>query len=419
MIRLWLAFLLAFIAASASARAEDVLVRTRLDPADKAVIGQPVDLVVEVLFPGEMPHPPRVSVADAPGAQILRFETQAVTLREQVGATSYVGQRFTFVVFPRRGDRLVIPAAQVTLLDRNGDPAGAAQGVAQSLDVDVPSGIDASGPVLAAEEVTLTQSWNPLPGTTRLRPGAALVRTIQRKAQGVPALGMADFSFGAPAGVRVYLDPPQSEDHVNRGDVEGSRTDRVTYVFEKAGSYDLPPLVQSWWDMRNRQARQLTAAGIQVDVAAAASANARARPSFWTTRAIAAAISIALVVVAGLAWFARAGLAWRKHHAASAAAAQQEVRRRAAAGQARESYQALEIWLSRLPPPVAIAAREHAALGPAIARLEAYLFGNAPSWTVEEGAYLARSVRAFSPSPSRRHHSEAILPPLNAAPGSF
>ncbi len=417
MIRPWLAFLLALLAFPTIACADDVLVRTRLEPADQAVVGQPVDLLVEVLFPGEMPHPPRVSVAEAPGAQILRFESQAVTMREQVGTVSYVGQRFTFVVFPRRGGRLAIPAPQVTLLDRSGDPAGSAQGAAQDLEVDVPADLDASGPVLAAEGVTLSQSWSPTPGTGGFHPGGALVRTIQRKAQGVPALGMADFSFPAPAGVRVYVDPPQSDDRVSRGGMEGTRTDRVTYVFEKAGGYDLPPLVQGWWDMQNREAKQLRAAGLHVDVAAA-SADLEERPPLGTVGVIAAAILTMSVMLAGLAWLACALPAWRKRHAVSAVAARSELQRRAAGGDAKETYRALQLWLSRLPSTARAAIRQDAGLGPGIARLEASLFGNAPSWSKRDGADLARSVRAFSPPESSRRPPEKVLPPLNAAPGS-
>ena len=32
---------------------------------------------VDVMFPGDMPRPPRVSLPEMPGAQILRYETQA------------------------------------------------------------------------------------------------------------------------------------------------------------------------------------------------------------------------------------------------------------------------------------------------------------------------------------------------------
>ncbi len=69
------------------------------------------------------------------------------------------GQRFEFVVFPRRGGTVEIPGAQVTLLDAAGDPAGVASGEKAQLAVTVPPGIDASGPVLAANTVRAAQTW--------------------------------------------------------------------------------------------------------------------------------------------------------------------------------------------------------------------------------------------------------------------
>jgi hypothetical protein len=228
---------------------------------------------------------------------------------------------------------------------------------------------------------------------------------------------MADFSFDAPAGVRVYVDPPQSDDHINRGDVEGTRTDRATYIFEKAGSYDLPPLMQSWWNLQSREARQLNAAGIHIDIAAVAVAvHARDRSSFWTTRTTTAVVLIGLGLLAVLAWLAMTWPAWRRSRAASEEAARQELRRRAAGGEAGETYRSLQVWLSRLPAAARAAVNEDAALCRVIAGLEASLFGDTTSWTAKDGANLARSVKAFSPSPSRRSHAKAYLPPLNAAP---
>lgn len=92
--------------ALAQTPAEPPIIRTTLDPTTGIVIGQPVRLNVAVLFPGEMQHPPLVSVPEAAGAQILRFETQAITTRDRIGGRDYVGQSFEFVIFPGAGAKL-------------------------------------------------------------------------------------------------------------------------------------------------------------------------------------------------------------------------------------------------------------------------------------------------------------------------
>lgn len=73
--------------------------------------------------------------------------------------------------------------------------------------------------------------------------------------------GMAEFRFTAPDGVGIYPDAPLVEDRVERGSVEGVRTDKVTYVFEKPGTYALPALSQPWWDIDDKQAKSETLAG--------------------------------------------------------------------------------------------------------------------------------------------------------------
>ncbi len=210
---------------SAPSRSQDAVVKSTLDPAKGAVVGQAVSLYVDVLFPDAMPRPPRVRIPDTPGTQIMRSESQGVTIRENIAGVNYVGQRFTFEVFPRRGGPFTIPGAEVALLDTEGNPSGAVKGSPVAMDVGVPPGIDASGPVIASTRVTASQAWSPDPAT-RFAEGGAISRTITREATDVPSLGMSGFTFTAPDGVRAYVDPPAGDDHVNRGSLSGHRSTR-------------------------------------------------------------------------------------------------------------------------------------------------------------------------------------------------
>lgn len=58
-----------------------------------------------------------------------------------------------------------------------------------------------------------------------------------------------------------------------RGQVTGSRTDKVTYVFERSGSYDLPALARPWRSLSGQQARTETVPGGAVTVTAAATSS--------------------------------------------------------------------------------------------------------------------------------------------------
>ncbi len=409
-------------ASPAPAKAAGVVVRTQVDETGGIVVGQPVHLRVDVLFPGNMPRPPRVTVGDAPGAQVLRFETQGVTTNDRIGGQPYVGQQFEFVVFPRRGGAIEIPAAEVTLLDAAGDPTGAARGEARRLDVTVPPGLDASGPVIAAEEVVATQAWEPDPAHAPLKPGGALVRTIRRSAGGVPAMGMADLAFTAPEGVRIYADPPRSEDRMNRGAVTGSRVDRVTYVFEKPGSYDLPAVVQPWWDLDGARARAVTLAGTHVTVARMApAAETRSAPArLWPY-----GLGMGVAVLLGLFWLGRGRLSryWQRRQAAyraSEASARAALRRVAPTGDAAATYRALSTWLRRLPVPMQSAVRADPHLAALAGELERSLFGEGGAWSEYQGRELRYAVREASRAARRItvRAPRAALPPLNPTGGA-
>ncbi len=83
------------------------------------------------------------------------------------------------------------------------------------------------GPSSPLDSLTLDEQWQPAP-SSNFKAGDAIVRTITRAAADVPGMAMLELSFTAPPGVRVYVDPPQSDDQVSRGAVTGRRTDRVT-----------------------------------------------------------------------------------------------------------------------------------------------------------------------------------------------
>jgi hypothetical protein len=395
------------------------LVRTRITPAEGVVIGQPVQLNVEVLFPGGMPHPPLVRVPEAAGAQILRFETQATTMRDRISEQDYVGQSFAFTVFPRRGGQIAIPAPEVTLLDRAGDPAGSAKGEATRIDVGIPAGLDASGPVLAADKVTATESWAPDPGSTRFKAGDAITRTIRRQATGVPALGMAEFRFTAPDSVRVYVDPPKVEDRSNRGIVDGERVDKATYVFERGGSYVLPDLSQPWWSLADKRARAESLPGLTVSVAAPANhatSGARApRLGLFAAAAVALLVLLVLTSVLIRRRLVAAWHGWQQRRQGSEAFARHVLMREAQAGEPAATYRALGIWLERLSPAERGRVRVGAHLAPLVAELERSLFGGDGGWEAKNGEDLARAVSAFPRQADGPAAARAPLPPLNPA----
>lgn len=402
--RLALLLLLLVLAGRAAAQDGNVRVRVTVDPAHGPVIGQRIRLFVDVLFPDDMPHPPKVAAPDVPGAQLFRFESQATTMNDRLDGRSYVGQRFEFALYPRRGGSLTLPAFVATLLDRAGNPLGSARSDPASVVVAVPPGIDASQPVVASAEVTAREQWTPDPAG-RFKVGDALKRSVTRTAQDVPALALAALDSSAPDGVRVYADPPEIADSMARGEVTGRRTDRVTYVFERAGTYRLPDTVQRWWDLDDGAARTAQEPGVEVTVQAVDAATAGAPDagdSRWRWLTI-GGVALALLAASILGYRCRAATAWwrrrREAREDSEPAVFRMLRRACRTGDAAATYRLLHAWLSRLPgrPDIGSLIRSNgrADLASLCLRLEQALFARRrEAWTADDGRVLAGALAA-------------------------
>ena len=93
-------------------------------------------------------------------------------------------------------------------------------------------------------------------------------------------------------------------DRVNRGELSGERSDRITFVCEAPGSYEIPAWRVQWWDPERQQlAEQLIPAlQLEVDVnpaygEAAATSAADARED-WYGRAF---LALMVVLILGAA----------------------------------------------------------------------------------------------------------------------
>lgn len=382
--------LLALLLATPVLAQQAATVHTSVKPETGAVIGQRVAVYVDVLFSGEMLRPPRVVLPEVPGAQVLRFETQATTLSDRIG------QRFEFALYARRGGTLTIPGAQATLLDRAGNEIGTVSGSPAQLTIAVPPGVDATQPLIATTRATLEERWAPAPAKA-LKAGDALVRTITREADDVPAMAMPALAFPAPDGVRVYVDPPQSEDRQNRGAVTGRRVDRVTYVFEAGGRFTLPGVAQPWWDLQARRLHEETRPAVTVSVTAPPKP-----PDPWL---FVGPVLGLLALLLGERWLEPQVRAWyAARHArwlASEAKAFDDLAHACRSDDVRAIYRAFTVWRQRTS--------RRDGLAPFAEALESVLYAGA-AWPAGHGQAFLRSLRAL---PRFRHRVESALPPLN------
>jgi hypothetical protein len=399
---------------------DGVVIRVSTKPESGALIGQHLQLFVDVLFPDTMPHPPRVEAPEVSGAQLFRFESQATTMNDQIDGKSYVGQRFEFAFYARRTGTLTIPPMTVTLLDANDNPVGKLQSQPINIEVSTPPGVDASIPVIASTDVKISQEWSQ-DLSDGFKTGDALKRRITRTADDVPALAMRDFDFTAPDGIRVYVDKPLVEDRIDRGEITGQRVDSVTYLFEKPGNYILPALSQPWIDSDDQslQSAFLREQKLEVEQGPAGAGSASNELSAAVRRMWPWLLAVALIVLglSALAWRSGPALIAERQRRQDAYRNSELVSfrqledacRTADAGRA---YQALHQWLLRAPKELSA----HPEIVKASDPLEQALFGGTSrSWSSAEATILADRLRSARQRYLKSRCSSTVLalPPLN------
>lgn len=233
--------------------------------------------------------------------------------------------------------------------------------------------------------------------------GDALVRTVTREAGDVPAMAMPALPFAAPDGVRVYLDPPRSEDRQDRGVVTGRRIDRATYVFEAGGRFTLAGLAQPWWNLQAARLAAATLPAVTLEVAAPP-----VPPDPWLFIVPMVALLLLLAgerqIEPGLR---RRYGARRARWLASEPKAFGDLRQACRDGDLIAVYRAFTAWRGRVDQPSGLTSFAE--------EIEGAVLGFDP-WPVERSRDLGVRLAAWREGQGRRRGATAgPLPPLNPA----
>ncbi|CAG9176508.1 hypothetical protein LMG23992_03298 [Cupriavidus laharis] len=441
----WLAGLALWLA-SALALAADPVVRVNVAAQQPVLPGQQIRIEVTVLAPNFFLSAPVFPTLQVPGAIVTMPDDRGQNTVETINGVSYAGIRKTYLFAAEQGGDFQLPQVSIAFT-YSGDDGKPRQG-SVTLPVTTIRAAGAAGApagaTLPVARLNVTQRFDrPVSGPqAQFHAGDALVRTIITFAPQTQAMMIRPPKVEAPAGVRVFAGDPQLSDaaHDNAGNTGGSRTDRITYVFEHAGTYTLPAIKVEWFDPVTRKPGESEAPEVKVDVASAphlaglSPTGPHAAPlpgegggTAWRLWLWAAGGAVVLLLAWLLLQWARPRLARLRRALAarrSARAAGSEARLAALlqacrANDAAAAYRALGAW-SRTAwgkaPSDWAAGTGDAALVAAVGGLERRLFGVGASQGQWDGSELARLLPAYAPAhqPVRAHRTPAALPPLNS-----
>lgn len=413
------------------------LVRGRVETKGDVWVGQRVTVVIELLSPTFFASAPAFDLPQVPGLVILPPEGRPVVGSEQVRDDTYSVQRHELAVYAERPGTIRLPPIRVRFATAGvgGKLPVPHQGQTREMTftAKLPPGAEGLSTVITTHELTVKESWKPDPGKASV--GDAFTRSVTIRAKDVPGMVLPPMRWDAPEGLAVYPATPAVSDAADRGEVTGRRVESVTYVCERAGTFTVPALSLTWWDLGEKKLKRVRLPARTFEVAPVVLlpenesehvASERGRSHSW--RFVAVGLAVGCLA---LLWFARARLEewWQRCRLAfvtSERAAFARFRKACRSGDPRAIYRTLISWLGHLSSGTATAPMDwlmsrfgDAALTNQLVGLEGELFGQLSAarpaaWSPSELYHeVSRARQTLRKHPIR--HRSAGLPPLNPA----
>ncbi|QVQ28160.1 BatD family protein [Achromobacter deleyi] len=256
----WIWLLLALSAASAAAQTADpgpqLKVEARMASPGDLMVGATATLQIDVLTSTWFTQPPVLPALDIPGALVSGPSGQATIIRATIDGVAYNGLRFAYLLSPAAAGALRIPAIKVSA--QVGQSASPLTAQTRPLEVRAagPPGAT-TGHVLAATSVQATQEmqYSAQPPAV----GDHVSRVITLQAQGAQAMLIPPPATPAVPGLKPYpSEPVLTQLSDSRGVfLGGQRVDRVDYVVERPGAYELPAIDIRWWNVATSKEEHL------------------------------------------------------------------------------------------------------------------------------------------------------------------
>jgi hypothetical protein len=247
-------------AGNTSALATDLLesgrvqIRVHIDPNEGQgiVVGQQTRLLIEILTDSRFSRAPQYPELTIQGAISLLPEQMGTNFTEPIDGTTFSGQRRGYVIFPQRTGTLTIPSLEIPvgiagIAGVDGDDSNIVlRTAAIELEISGRAGVEEAQQVVTTPELEIQDEWNR--DFDGLEAGDAIERRIRIRGTKILGMLLPPLHFEAPPGIAVYADKPRILDRVNRGQYRGERTQKITYVLQERGSFEISPLEIRWWN---------------------------------------------------------------------------------------------------------------------------------------------------------------------------
>ena len=429
---LWLLLLQAPAAGASGPQGE---IRFRPASEGSTWVGQELQLQLELWSDGLSFGDQLFVLPEVSGGFLLQADSNTVKLSENRDGVAWQGLSYTLLFYPQREGRLEIPSFEVRYTASTGYGSAPTPFQFQTsplfVDARLPPGADRGGLLVTTGSFELESSWKPRiagDGPVQLKVGDALSLEVTRRAEEVPGMVFAPLPVFSIDGLGVYPASPAVNDRINRGALTGNRTDAITFVCEREGSYEIPEMRFQWWDPERQTLSEKLIPAVQLAVAAnpayatvqpKARGGTGASPDWKIITAAGVLLVLLLYPARLLVRRLAAGLrAWQKDREAGEPWAFHQAQKACAGTNPATAYHAITIWLGRFCRDragltligLAAASGDRDLLREVTLLQETMVSGSAGEWS---GGELARLLVKFRKQARNQAKSAHVLHPLN------
>lgn len=382
---------------------KDVFIRTTVTP-DEVWVGQKAVMHIDVLAQNGWAQIKKKGDMKIKGAYMLRVETQGTRLNETIDGDTYTGQRYELLIFPQVGGTIKIPPLPVDVQVKAWGADSetkvrqmSTQGVA--LNVKIPPGAKNIKGLISSTELTVGQTWEP--DAESAKAGDAITRIITLKALDVSGMAFTPLEFQKIAGVGVYPGQPDVSDTTDRGTLTGKRIEKVTYVFEQSGKFQIPEIEFVWWDSQNTELKRIELPGKKLKITgppAIGKMTQKKSVPVWlmTLCAIILALVISFILRGRLRHLK---VSWKKRREEREIVYFRNVTKAAHSGDAKKTLRETMRWLDRINPDKGLA------------RLDLFLNAHGDDVAKKDITHFMNCMQSDDPIP----HAPALINSLKRA----
>jgi hypothetical protein len=338
----------------ANAAADGIpVVEVEITPAE-VIVGESIRLRVTVLGPSWFPQPPKYPSFEVTNAVVRLPPDSSRPVRQRVGSETWTGIVRNYEVIPLIGARYQLDdlMVQVTYANpedvRNPRTVNVAVPLIEFAAV-VPQGAEVLSPYIAGRKLYLDRTLDG--DVSDLKVGDALVVRYKAELDGLPSMFIPDLLpvIEIP-GASVYADRPEFTD-----DGVASRQEKLTFVFEAGGDFEIPGASLQWWNSETSAIETASVAASTVSVigpplvTAMEPDTSSLEADRWRIAGLVLLAVVAVFVLRRMASVLRVKReARRQRHLESEAYAFEQLNEAIRAADLYLTYERLLVWIERL-----------------------------------------------------------------------